>query len=113
MGHEIITVLIGSAKFPISVHKNLMFATSALFKDLEANLRHVNRQIEFAHEEPSMFKLFVEYLYAKKIPQVQESSTPLEKALRIKDLCQFHTFADKWELKTEVRDNITTAGMKR
>jgi len=102
MGSDIVIVSVGAHKQKMGIHKNLLCATSPSFADAIDALLAEGKEISFSSESPTMFKLFVEFLYTKKIPRVQANTDSIDQATRLKDLCQMYTFTEKYSMNNEV-----------
>lgn len=106
MGSEVIAIVVGEKDTIFNIHKNLIRATSAFFYDMfrvdpTPGLRFALKEIDVA-----VFKLFIEFLYTKRVPAVSPSMTPQSQALRTKQLCQLYAFADQFHLNFEIRNKI-------
>jgi len=102
MGSEMIVVLVGPDKQKIGIHKNLLCATSPSFASAIDAVLAERMQISFNTESPTMFKLFVEFLYTKQVPRVRANADPIVQANRLKDLCQMYIFTEKYSMNHEV-----------
>lgn len=107
MGCEIVTLYVGPNEVMFNVHKNLIVATSGLFADFFQAPLAPGQKHHLKEDEVDAFKLFTEYMYSKRIPAVDDMfMEPSDMARRIKGLCQFYAFADKYYLKFEIRNRI-------
>lgn len=102
MGSDMVTVVVGKDKVPFSVHKNLIVATSSVFAQVFSTPLKATEQITFTPDQPAAFKLFVEYLYTKRIPTVLPNASLTAQSARLRDLCQLYAFADRYALNNEV-----------
>lgn len=106
MGSEIITFLVGPTKQAFSVHKNLLIGTGNYFRDFLSTSHKDGQPILMSGENPSSFKLFIEYLYTKNIPGVLKNALKTQQAVRLRELCQLYTFSDRYQLKNHIRNKI-------
>lgn len=104
MGSELVTVYVGQEHQPFSVHKNLIAATGAQFNEMFNSNFIANQRITFEETGTAAFKLFIEYLYGKRIPKVSShpSAAADSRGNRLRDLCQLYAFIEKYELENEV-----------
>jgi hypothetical protein len=110
MGSEIVAIYVGAGKNkqPFSVHKKLITATGPFFVDLFNVSTSQGRPVALAAENPAPFKLFVEFIYTKRVPGVRPAVGPARMAqvARLKDLCQLYAFADRYKLHNVVRNKV-------
>jgi hypothetical protein len=102
MGSDMITFYVGKDNAPFSVHKNLICAAGKPFASFFGTVLEPGERYAFEDESPAILKLFIEYLYTKRIPTVHVHALPIAKSLRLKDLCQLYAFAEKYRLENEV-----------
>lgn len=106
MGSEVVTIAVGEKDTIFNIHKNLIRATSAFFYDVLRVDPATDETFALKNIEAAVFKLFVEFLYTKRVPAVSASMTPSTQALRTKQLCQLYAFADHFHLNFEIRNKI-------
>jgi hypothetical protein len=103
MGVDIIVIGIGEVPTRFSVHSNLICRTS---EKLSALLRQPLPQGQELHvlqqEDPATFRLFVEYLYTRKIPGITMAMDRATQQIRTIQLCKLHCFFDRYDVKAVI-----------
>ena len=102
MGSDLVIILVGPQDLKMAIHKNLLCATSPSFAGAIDALLADGRDISFTSEDPTVFKLFVEFLYTKQVPHVRESAALGDQLNRLKNLCQLYAFVEKYDMHNEV-----------
>ena len=109
MGTEVVQVGVGQPPVVFSVHKNLLCMMGKKLQDM-ANLKLPKGQVVvLANEDPNVFKLFLNYLYQQRVPQVLPNTSALVQAARLRDLCQLYAFADKNDIIHTFRNKVMDA----
>jgi hypothetical protein len=110
MGSEIVTLHVGPKRQHFSVHKNLLAGTCNFFREcLSGDELPTGKPIMLEAECPSIFKLFIEFLYTKAIPRVQGNVDRLSQSQRLRDLCQLYAFTDKYHLENRIKNSVIDA----
>ncbi|CAD6441482.1 c61f45c2-68b7-4f1e-8120-d096496d56a9 [Sclerotinia trifoliorum] len=115
MGMETIVLKVGAADdgqgtMVFSIHKNLLMSSSPRFVKM-LNSRVLDRnQIYSIHDtSPSVFKLFNEYLYTRRVPGVSHRLSQSAQGTRISELCQLYVFAEIFEMDRNFLNKIMDA----
>jgi BTB/POZ domain len=107
MGSEIVTIYVGAVKQPFSIHKKLITATGPFFVDLFNVSTTQGQPVVLAAENPGSFKLFIEFLYTKRVPKVRPAEPDrLIQVARLRELCQLYAFTDRYKLNNVVRNRV-------
>lgn len=107
MGYETVNIYIGDPSKKFTIHKNLLCATGTVFdKMYNSELFKSGCKVVMNTEDPAAFKLFVDYLYSRRVPGATTSMSIAAQSLRVKQLCQLYAYADKLEMNYEIRNKI-------
>ena len=106
MGADIFTIGVGKPPVTFAVHKNLLSTSGQSFHDMASLKLPEGKFVVLHNEEPKVFKLFLDYLYQKRVPRVSPNTNSFVQAERLKELCQLYAFADKHGLNRTFRNKI-------
>lgn len=109
MGSEVVRIFVGESKVEFTVHKQLLLTAGRIFSDMFPPGRKPSERVTLGREDPEVFKLFIEYLYTKNVPQVLAGMTSQASSKRLRDLCQLYAFADKFQLEIRFCNRIMDA----
>jgi hypothetical protein len=106
MGSEIIQIGIGKLPTKFAIHKELICRTGEAMGALVNSPLAPGKIIVLSAEDPAIFKLFVEYIYSRKVPAATEAMTPGARASRVNHLCQLYAFLEKYQVNFEIRNKV-------
>ncbi|KAG9246596.1 hypothetical protein BJ878DRAFT_274473 [Calycina marina] len=106
LGWEMVVMRVGTGGTAMSAHKSLLVNTSPRFAQAIDHVIAEDREITFSEETPEMMKIFMEFLYTKRVPTVHEYASPIDQSSRIKNLCKMYIFAEKYYMHREIRNRV-------
>ncbi|APA06501.1 predicted protein [Sclerotinia sclerotiorum 1980 UF-70] len=114
MGMETVVLKVGSddgnGTMVFSIHKNLLQSSSPRFvKMLNSRVLDRNKIYSIHDTSPSVFKLFNEYLYTRRVPGVSHRLSQSAQGTRISELCQLYVFAEIFEMDINFLNKIMDA----
>ncbi|KUJ22631.1 uncharacterized protein LY89DRAFT_680761 [Mollisia scopiformis] len=112
LGHEIVTILVGSERKKFTVHKRLLCASATMFRGAFSGqfLESQEGTMTLEEDSPAVFALYVEWLYRSSVSVI--STDP---HAHLRDLYGLYFFADKLllpALKDKTMDAIQDVSLK-
>ena len=109
MGSELVNVQVGAEKLTFSVHKNLICNAGDHFMTMFTTPLKPNQIVSLSKAHPDAFKLFIDYLYSKRIPAVTRAMVLVKQGARLRELCQLYSFLESYDAKVIIRNKVMDA----
>ncbi len=108
MGSEVVEIRVGRKGEEVSytIHKKLLSETGGIFHEIASSRSETARIFALNDTDPAVFKLFVEILYSRRVPEVLPSATLAAREEMLKTLCRLYAMVDKYNLKQALRNRV-------
>ncbi|KAH6671062.1 hypothetical protein B0J14DRAFT_702117 [Halenospora varia] len=103
MGFEVIVFRVGQELF--SIHKQQLVACGRGMQEI-ANDYEAGSVVLLNDTSPSVFKLFIEWVYKEKLPKATARMQPLVQSQKLRDLCQLYSFSTNYNLEHQLCNAI-------
>ncbi len=107
MGSEVVELYVGGEGQEVlyTVHKGLLGQSGGAFHNI-ASGRLAPTQRVVLNEHPAVFKLFVEVLYSRRVPEVLTSAVTFDNSERLRNLCRLYAMVDRYQVKQGLRNMV-------
>ncbi|RFU31228.1 hypothetical protein B7463_g5116, partial [Scytalidium lignicola] len=102
IGSELMVIHVGPNQKDIMVHKNLICATGKFFQDMANNPNGNIGICSLPNITPEAFKLFLCYIYQRRVPSVNLAADPVAQGTRLRELCQLYSFIEEYGLNVSL-----------
>ena len=104
MGLDIVVIGVGKIPTHFALHKNLVVRTGEKIAALINQPLEPGKITVLSAEDPAVFKLFIDYMYSRKVPAVTPAMHRAVQGARTSHLCQLYCFLAKFDANADIRN---------